>query len=454
MSGALPQPVISILGQDPPRIHRINANSFQQSAIVTVKGWQYAALYTSKHGKEDSNVCYITVGRRKVHSTANSEIESAEWEFISFGDYQQTIDDGHNTISLGVCTGDGTIQMSFDHHCDRLRFRSSVAEVATEPQKHVWSTALFGKMEHTLPGLEASEIMEEVTYPRFVNIDKDMILSYRLGQAGLGSDVLYHYSHKTHNYEYLGTHLTGVGNSPYVNGIDYKLGRIHLSWTYRRFIEYDGVFDKSSTVHKVQAGPNGPENNYTLSYMYSDNSGQSWCNSAGKTISEGKSSTVLPTTEGIVVFDLPTQSGILNQEAQAADAIGGFHVLNRENLSGKEEWMVYTRNRLGPWKKTPIFGLHPMEAGARGSICADMESNLYVILPGNTDSSLTVLRAFKSQNHDHFEIVWRGDGFDGEPLIDHGRLDESSVLSIFTRTSKDENGNRKVIVLDFNLSQG
>lgn len=82
-----------------------------------------------------------------------------------------------------------------------------------------------------------------------------------------------------------------------------------------------------------------------------------------------------------------------------------------------------------------------------------MKSNLYAILPGNTDSSLTVLRALKSQNHDQFQIVWRGDGFDGEPLIDHMRLDESSVLSVFTRTSKDENENREVVVLDFDLGQ-
>jgi hypothetical protein len=63
-----------------------------------------------------------------------------------------------------------------------LKFRSSVPGAATEPRKHVWSTALFGKIEYTLPGLEASELMEEVTYPRFVNIDEDMLLSYRIGQ--------------------------------------------------------------------------------------------------------------------------------------------------------------------------------------------------------------------------------------------------------------------------------
>lgn len=67
-------------------------------------------------------------------------------------------------------------------YCLSLKFRSSVPGAATEPQKHVWSTALFGKIEHTLPGLEASKLTEEVTYPRFVNIDEDMLLSYRIGQ--------------------------------------------------------------------------------------------------------------------------------------------------------------------------------------------------------------------------------------------------------------------------------
>lgn len=86
---------------------------------MTVNGWQYAALYTSKHGQQDSNACCITLGRRKVRLLVHSVIKSSAWEFISFEDYVQAVDDGHNTISLGVCTGDGTIQISFDHHCDR-----------------------------------------------------------------------------------------------------------------------------------------------------------------------------------------------------------------------------------------------------------------------------------------------------------------------------------------------
>jgi hypothetical protein len=36
-----------------------------------------------------------------------------------FDDYEQRSDDGHNTISVGVCKGDGTVHVAFDHHCDR-----------------------------------------------------------------------------------------------------------------------------------------------------------------------------------------------------------------------------------------------------------------------------------------------------------------------------------------------
>lgn len=38
---------------------------------------------------------------------------------LSFSDYEQLVDDGHNTISIGVCRGDGSIHLAFDHHCDR-----------------------------------------------------------------------------------------------------------------------------------------------------------------------------------------------------------------------------------------------------------------------------------------------------------------------------------------------
>jgi len=112
----LEAPTVSILGKDPRRTHRINANSFQQNAITTVNGWQYVAFYTEDKSDE-SRVCYVNLSRRQVHRAERSG-EAEEWETLVFGDYKQRQDDGHDTISIGVCKGDGTMHVAFDHHCD------------------------------------------------------------------------------------------------------------------------------------------------------------------------------------------------------------------------------------------------------------------------------------------------------------------------------------------------
>ena len=106
-----------ILGQDPDRVHRINANSFQQNAITTVNGWQYVAFYTDAVNGERAGVCHANLSRRKV-SPHGISIPGGDWETLTFDDYDQIVDDGHNTISIGICKGDGTIHIAFDHHCD------------------------------------------------------------------------------------------------------------------------------------------------------------------------------------------------------------------------------------------------------------------------------------------------------------------------------------------------
>jgi hypothetical protein len=81
-----------------------------------VNGWQYAAFYQSKDDSSSNNACYPTLARRRLR--ASSSAEDGPWEYLIFDDYEQTTDDGHNTISIGSCTGDGTIHVSYDHHCD------------------------------------------------------------------------------------------------------------------------------------------------------------------------------------------------------------------------------------------------------------------------------------------------------------------------------------------------
>lgn len=79
---------------------------------------------------------------------------------------------------------------------------------------------------------------------------------------------------------------------------------------------------------------------------------------------------------------------------------------------------------------------------------------MYLILPGNTDddSSLSILRA-RRRDYAHFEVLWAGSGYDGEPCVDVQSLELSDTLSIFTRTDGDGDGKRDVVVLNFQLHQ-
>jgi len=104
----LPEPAITVLGADPS--HRrciLNGNAFQQDAIASFRGWQYAAFYSFLEAPEP---LYIHIARR--------QLPYGPWQVLILDDYPQTVDDGHNTVQLGICPGDGTIHLSYDHHCD------------------------------------------------------------------------------------------------------------------------------------------------------------------------------------------------------------------------------------------------------------------------------------------------------------------------------------------------
>ncbi|XXH06143.1 hypothetical protein Hte_012589 [Hypoxylon texense] len=80
----LEDPLISILGPDPT--HRncvLNGNAFQQDAIQSCNGWQYACFYSALPGASEP-----------------LKLPRGSWETFAFEDYPQTTDDGHNTIQV------------------------------------------------------------------------------------------------------------------------------------------------------------------------------------------------------------------------------------------------------------------------------------------------------------------------------------------------------------------
>ena len=79
--------------------------------------------------------------------------------------------------------------------------------------------------------------------------------------------------------------------------------------------------------------------------------GKTWKNSEGETIAviwgekqSGSESSIMPSADGVRVFEIPMGSGILNQESQAADWEGGLWVLNREKVNAEERWVVYRKD--------------------------------------------------------------------------------------------------------------
>jgi hypothetical protein len=105
----------------------LNGESFQQDGIVSYGGYQYAAFWnTSRH---------VVLARRTL--------PTGTWSTLELADYTNTADDAHNTISLGICPGDGSLHLSFDHHGNDLHYRTSVAGLVTNPATATWAASSF-----------------------------------------------------------------------------------------------------------------------------------------------------------------------------------------------------------------------------------------------------------------------------------------------------------------------
>ena len=461
-----PEPMLHVLATDPRAGHRLNAWSYQASAIISWNNYQYVAYYTSQRPDEPSTRL-VTLSRRCL-----SRGENHAWESFCFKDYEQTTDDGHNTISLGICRVDGTIHVSFDHHADRLKYRRSIAGVATSPHTHGWTTELFSSVQNTLrlrqDGSGPDNLFQEVTYPRFVTAGKYLLLEYRIGKAGAGSDVLWKYVPSSSTFEFLGIYLIGVGCNPYPNGFSYdeRVGLLHVSWTNRHFVEYEGHDDPASTVHQAQAGPNGPENNQDLCCAVSSDHGSTWRPSikadhatVRHLMASQPESGLVSTSNDLVAVAIPKNSGIMNQESQCLDVHGGLHVLNRDSTSGTEEWKHYhLAADSAQWTTKSIPFYNPTTTGPRASVAFHPGTDsLFFVLPSNLDDErLHIVRGLLDANGtvSEYEHFWSGEWFDGEPLIDEYGLEEYNILSIFTTRPPQVSASEQaqVVVLDFVLS--
>jgi hypothetical protein len=398
----------------------LNGESFQQEGVLSYNGYQYAAFWNTSRR--------VVMARRALPSGA--------WSTFEFGDYTNSADDAHNTISLGICPGDGTLHLAFDHHVSSLHYRKSVAGVVSSPATATWAASSFGAVSSSLVGTTP---IADLTYPRFVTEPggSKMLFAARLGSSGAGDEYLWEYDATSQAWLSLGKYLDGIVDNinGYPHGLSYTRAgtRLHVSWCWRATPE--------------------ATTNYDLMYAYSDDHGRSWKNNAGTTVATTGTSFMRASTAGIRVSTIRQNRGLINQEHMAVDSTGRVHVLlshlpdaqaddsNFERARTKSQFFDYWRSSDGTWTRSAV-GLSVV-ANFRGKLAISSTNNVYAVLP-----DLRIVGASVSGNFASWTPLTADSGrFFSDPLIDAARLVTEDKLTVVYPEKSSPN----IWVLDYSL---
>ncbi|MDP9152590.1 MAG: BNR repeat-containing protein [Myxococcota bacterium] len=399
----------------------INGESFQEDGVVTYNGYEYTAFWNANR--------HVVLARRALPAGA--------WSSFELADYANTVDDAHNTVSLGVCPADGTLHLAFDHHSSNLHYRVSVPGLVTHPAPTPWSASSFSAVTGSLVG---GAPVTQLTYPRFVTEPDGtkMLFEARIGASGNGDQYLWEYDGATHAWTLLGRYVNGTANSvnAYAHGLSYTKGgtRLHMAWCWRDTPD--------------------PSTNHDLLYIYSDDHGRTWKNDADAVVAVTGSSWVTTISSGIHAWTIRPGRGLINSEHMAVDSAGLVHVLlshmpdsqgddlNFDSARTKSLFFHYWKSPRGTWTRTPM-GL-PVVASFRGKLAIVSTGDVYAILP-----DLRIAAASKASSFSNWTVLSTGDSgrFFSDPLVDTARLASEDKLTIVYPQRAASN----IFVLDYVL---
>jgi hypothetical protein len=432
----------------------INGNAFQQDAVASHNGYQYVGYYNG-----DRQVC---LARRKL--------PLGDWQIIRFDDYHFEGDDAHNTISIGIAPGDGTIHMAFDHHVHPLHYRVSQKGAATNPEKVEWQASLFSPITDSLIGFTGYEQVLDVTYPRFFQTPAGGLqFRFRRHGSGNGDNMMVEYDAKTSTWSHYwqidsreGIYKDVLNESPrrnaYTNGYDYSAdGKLHTTWVWR---EQNG---------------NGNAGNHDLMYAYSSNGGRSWKNNNGQDLDRPP----YLHSPGITVAEIGRQYGLMNTHGQAVDSLGRVHVVmwhsSDETLAAAGSWPGeyrwgpaearryhhYWRSDDGQWNHLEL----PMVAGSRPKIFIDKDDSIFLVY-GQPQAStemdkgiyfktgdLVIAAATAESGWHDWQVIHTEVGpFGNEMLGDFYRWKKEGILSVMVQDAPVESSTPTPLrILDFSF---
>lgn len=419
----------------------INGQTFQQEALVSCRGFQYAVYFA------DGGV--LAVARR--------QLPKGSWETIRFADYAIHHDDVHNVAVIGICEEDGTIHLSFDHHGHPLHYRRSVPGVALRPEEFAWEASLFGPITSVLvPG----QPLKTVTYPQFVGTPQGKLqLLYRLGASGDGDWYLAEYDPTAGGWAVLGQlfsragqYQTSSSRCAYPNPLRYGGGsRLHVTWCWRE---------------RPREAIRDLRTNHDLCYAYSDDFGRTWCDTAGCQIAvlDAKQSGIAVDTPGTVVRTTRYLWGQMNTTTQWIDSRGRVHVINWQQQQDAaaastdlNTWRYYHywRDTDGTWHDNPLpfIGRKPQIAVAEPGTahvvyCQGEDRNYHGQDHGG---KLTIAVASEASGWQDWQTAWQSETtFVGEPLLDPMRWRDAGILSAYVQEKPTTAGAPSALhVIDF-----
>jgi hypothetical protein len=415
----------------------VNNASYQQNAILSFAGYQYAAWYTASRA--------AVVARRRLPTGA--------WE-IAILPHQLSTNDSHNSISLGISPADGRLHIAMDTHDSAVFYIKSEAGLVSAPATRTWSPARFGAVQRTLDGVELGAI----TYPRFiVTPEQRLQLSYRTGRSGNGTMELAEYNGSWRTLgkwssatgAYTSHGATSTARNLYLHGISYGPdGRLHAAFTWR----------EDNTAVLCNAGGLA---NHDTGYVFSDDRGRTWHNDAGQLVATtGSAALVAVGSPGLVIDPLSVDHALINQESLTADSTGTPHVII-SYVPGRFTQCVsdfvaqrrsfgrafhLTRNAQGQWRKIEIPVA--LNAFGRSQIVLDSADNAYVVLPFGR-----IVTASQASGWTDWTLRFDAAalGAFGEVVVDRSRIASDGVLSILYQRSSSGTTPSPIHVLDVQI---
>ncbi|MGV9277297.1 BNR repeat-containing protein [Streptomyces griseosporeus] len=417
----------------------VNNNSFQKNGLFTYNGHQYAAWYTASRN--------AVVARRALGA--------GTWSTVTLP-HRLKADDSHNVVSMGVSRTDGRLHLNMDSHSDGFFYVKSVAGLLDRPTTTAWTSAAFGAVQTTLDGLA---LTSQFTYPQFLSTPEGRLqLSYRAGISGNGRNALAEYDGTAWTAlgewtsatgTYTSEHGSSTARNMYLHGIDYDVdGRLHAFFTWR---------EQNAAV--MCSG--GGITNHDTGYVYSDDRGRTWRNSAGTVVgTTGGADKVSVTDPGLVVDPLNPDHSLMNQESQAADSAGRPHAIISyvpgrfgqcttdyvADRTAHGRAFHLRRTAAGTWQKTEIPV--PLNSSQRTKLVLDRYDNAYAVLPYGR-----IAAASKASGHTDWTLLFDGGGLNafGEVVVDETRVKADNTLSFLYQEKSSGTTPSALHVADFAL---